>query len=139
MVLCATNLESVFKICKHLVYDQNLNRCLPKRAPIHTHTHTQPLYHCPHHPLLPPHACSDPLCACHFMPWTCYASLTLPPFPCPCRCVLNACSSYRCHSGVWPGLCRSLPGVAQLAAQLNKEHELRQPCLPQDHWRRRRR
>lgn len=60
-----------------------------------------------------------------------------PPFPCPHRCVLNACSSYRCHSGVWPGLRWSLPGLAELEAQLHQEHELWQPRLPQNHRRER--
>lgn len=48
-------------------------------------------------------------------------------------CVLNACSSYPCHSGHRPGVYRRLPGVAQLEETEHQEHELRQPCLPQDH------
>ncbi len=54
-------------------------------------------------------------------------------------CVLNACSSYPCHSGHRPGVYRRLPGVAQLEETEHQEHELRQPCLPQDHRGRRRR
>lgn len=87
-------------------------------------------------PLCPP-AClfCSPLClSFHAMDSLCLVNAA-PPFPCPCRCVLNACSSYRCHSGVRPGLHRGLPGVAQLAAQLHQEHELRQPRLPQNHRR----
>lgn len=54
-------------------------------------------------------------------------------------CVLNACSSYPCHSGHRPDVYRRLPGVAQLEETEYQEHELRQPCLSQDHGGRRRR
>lgn len=54
-------------------------------------------------------------------------------------CVLNACSSYPCHSGPHPGVHRRLPGLAQLEAAQHQEHELRQPSVPQDHRGRRRR
>ncbi len=52
-------------------------------------------------------------------------------------CVLNACSSYPCHSGHRPDVYRRLPGVAQLEETKHQEHELWQPCLPQDHRGRR--
>lgn len=115
-VLCTAASESVFKICC-LVFDV--------AKPPTQKTSLNPL----HLPMCPAF-----LPAPHFTPWTGSASLTL-PFPCPCRCVLNACSSYRCHSGVRPGVCRGLHGVAQLAEQLHQKHELRQPRLPQDHRR----
>lgn len=66
----------------------------------------------------------------------CLAVLT--PSPCV-GCVLNACSSYPCHSGPHPGVHRRLPGLAQLEAAEHQEHELRQPSVPQDHRGRRRR
>lgn len=66
-----------------------------------------------------------PLC----VPW---AVLTLPPCV-VVVCVLNTCSPYPCHSGHRIALHWRLPGLAQLAAQEHKEHELRQPCLPQNH------
>lgn len=72
-----------------------------------------------------------PLC----VPW---AVLTLPPCV-VVVCVLNTCSPYPCHSGHWITLHRRIPGLAQLAAQEHQEHELRQPSLPQNHGRRRRR
>lgn len=48
-------------------------------------------------------------------------------------CVLNACSSYPCHSGPHHGVHRRLPGLAQLEAAQHQKHELRQPGVPQDH------
>lgn len=54
-------------------------------------------------------------------------------------CVLNACSSYPCHSGHRPGVYRRIPGVAQLEETEHQKHELRQPRVPQDHRGRRRR
>ena len=72
-----------------------------------------------------------PLC----VPW---AVLTLPPCV-VVVCVLNTCSPYPCHSGHQLALLRRVPGLAQLAAQEHEEHELRQPCLSQNHggrWRR---
>lgn len=69
------------------------------------------------------------------VPW---AVLTLPPCV-VVVCVLNTCSPYPCHSGHRIVLHRRLPGLAQLATQEHQEHELRQPCVPQDHGGRRRR
>lgn len=72
MVLCVADLE----------FDKEnmLVGVWPKFDPAFSPaSHTQPLHRSPLPPLFPPHACSAPLCACHFMPWTRYASLTLPP------------------------------------------------------------
>lgn len=74
MVLCVADLE----------FDKEnmLVGVWPKFDPAFSPaSHTQPLHRSPLPPLFPPHACSAPLCACHFMPWTRYASLTLPPLP----------------------------------------------------------
>lgn len=99
-----------------------------------SHIHTQPPYCCPLPSVSPACLLCSSLClSFHAMDLLCLVNA--PPFPFPCHCVLNACSSYCCHSGVWPGLRWRLPDVAQLAAQLHQEHELRQPCLPQDHRR----
>lgn len=97
------------------------------------HTHTQPLFRWPLPSLSPAcQFCSSLCLSFHAMDSLCL--INAPPFPCSCRCVLNACSSYRCHSGVRPGLHRSLRSVAQLETQLHQEHELWQSSLPQDHW-----